>query len=355
MLEPHPKGKHFTSDDRVRIEVLYKAGHTQKEIAQELGCTQPAVCYELKRGQVEQLDGRNYIFYKTYDSDYAQRKARYQYTAHSNGLKIGNNHAYVKAIAECISMGYSPYAAIEKVGYTYGVKVTKQTMYRYIKEGLIPNTSYKNLPVGHRKMRKRKVHSTIRFKNLNHRSIERRAKVIMCRDSFGHWEIDSIIGCSEGQNESCLVITERFTRQEIVLKVKSKTADSTTKAMLKLKQKFGEDFNKIFFTITLDNGAEFANQQAFDSLGVPAFYCHPGQPYERGSNENNNKLLRRHFPKGQSMKHKTQYHATQAQHFINTYPREMFNGRTSNDLFKEQLEKIDLKNRDKIYRFFNIQ
>ncbi|WP_455489586.1 IS30 family transposase [Gemmiger sp.] len=353
-IEPRPKGKHFTKDNRVTIQALRKAGHTQREIAKELGCSQSSICRELKRGQIEQLDGATWIMYKTYDAYAAQQYAEYQYTAHSNGLKIGNNHGYVKAIAKCISMGYSPYAAIEKVGNTYGVKVSKQTMYRYISEGLIPYTTYKNLPVGHRKKRKKQVQSTMRSKSVDHRSIERRSKIIMKRDTFGHWEIDSIIGTSEGKNESCLVMTERQTREEIVIKVEDKTADATTKAMQKLKEQFGDDFNKIFFTITLDNGSEFANQNAFDALGVPAFYCHPGHPYERGSNENNNKLLRRHFPKGQSMKHKTQYHATQAQHFINGYPREMFNGRCSNDLFREQLEQINLSDKQRIYNFFNI-
>lgn len=353
-IEPRPKGKHFTKDNRVTIQALRKAGHTQREIAKELGCSQSSICRELKRGQIEQLDGATWIMYKTYDAYAAQQYAEYQYTAHSNGLKIGNNHGYVKAIAECISMGYSPYAAIEKVGNTYGVKVSKQTMYRYISEGLIPYTTYKNLPVGHRKKRKKQVQSTMRSKSVDHRSIERRSKIIMKRDTFGHWEIDSIIGTSEGKNESCLVLTERQTREEIVIKVEDKTADATTNAMQKLKQKLGDDFNKIFFTITLDNGSEFANQNAFDALGVLAFYCHPGHPYERGSNENNNKLLRRHFPKGQSMKHKTQYHATQAQHFINGYPREMFNGRCSNDLFREQLEQINLSDKQRIYNFFNI-
>lgn len=84
------------------------------------------------------------------------------------------------------------------------------------------------------------------------------------------------------------------------------------------------------------------------------YYCHPQAPHERGGNENNNKLLRRHFPKGTSMKNKTQYDATMAQHFINGYPREMFGGRCSSDLFKEELQKLNLKNPQKIYKFFNI-
>ena len=163
-VEPRPKGRHFRPDDRIAIQALYKAGHSQREIAKEIGCSQSSISRELKKGKVQQLDGATYIFYYTYDASTAQRYAEYQYTAHSNGLKIGNNHNYVNAIAECISMGYSPYAAIEKVGNTYGVKVTKQTMYRYIAEGLIPHTTYKNLPVGHRKKRKKQVQSTMRSK-----------------------------------------------------------------------------------------------------------------------------------------------------------------------------------------------
>lgn len=54
-------------------------------------------------------------------------------------------------------MGYSPYAAIQKVQDTYGLTISKQTLYRYIKEGLIPNVTYKTLPVGHPKKRKGKV------------------------------------------------------------------------------------------------------------------------------------------------------------------------------------------------------
>ena len=124
--------------------------------------------------------------------------------------------------------------------------------------------------------------------------------------------------------------------------------------MQELKRILGKDFTKIFKTLTVDNGVEFTDQQGFDALGVTVFYCHPHAPHERGSNENNNKLLRRHFPKGQSMKDKTQEDATRAQHFINNYPREMFLGKCSNDLFKEELEKLKLDDPERVYEFFNL-
>lgn len=355
--EPRRKGKHFTRDERAKIETLRKAGHTHQYIADFIGCCRSAITKEIKKGQVDHLDGATWLMTKVYDAYAAQRHADYQKTAHSKGLKLGNNHSYAAAIGKCIESGYSPYAAICLIGDMFGITVTKQTLYRYIAEGLIPGITYKKLPVGHPKKRKNTVQTDeqpIRARNTLHRSIEQRPKSILLRDAFGHWEIDSIIGSSEGKKESCLVITERMTRQEIVLKVPDKTAQSTTKAMQRLKQKLGRDFNKIFRTISSDNGCEFADQDGFDKLGVPVFYCHPQAPHERGSNENNNKLLRRYFPKGESMKKKTQYHATLAQHFINGYPREMFKGKCSSDLFRKELEKISLTNQAKVYKFFNL-
>ena len=77
-------------------------------------------------------------------------------------------------------MKYSPYAAIQLVGDIYGLTVSKQTLYRYIAEGLIPNVSYKHLPVGHPKKRKNTVQADeqpIRARNILHRSIEQRPKI----------------------------------------------------------------------------------------------------------------------------------------------------------------------------------
>lgn len=354
MLHPRPRGKHFTQDERAQIEALYKAGHTHQEIADVIGCCRSAITRELKKGMVDQLVHQTWEIAKTYDSYYAQQAADYQKSAHSKGLKLDKNFAYANAISACICSGYSPYAAIQKVGNAYGLIVSKQTMYRYIQEGLIPGVTYQKLPVGHPKKRKSKVCRTMRAKNVLHRSIERRSPAVLSRLSFGHWELDSIVGKSKGKKESCLVFTERFTRQEVVIKADDKTAQCTGKAMRSLKRKLGKDFSKIFETLTVDNGTEFSDQQCFDSLGLTVFYCHPHAPHERGSNENNNKLLRRYFPKGQSMKDKTQEDATQAQHFVNNYPREIFNGKCSNDFFKMQLDKLHLENPEKVYKFFGL-
>lgn len=130
--EPRPKGKHFTKDERAKIETLRKAGHTHQYIADFLGCCRSAVTKEIKKGQVDHLDGATWLMTKVYDAYAAQKYADYQKTAHSKGLKLGNNHAYAAAVASCIKQKYSPYAAIQLVGDIYGLTVSKQTLYRYI-------------------------------------------------------------------------------------------------------------------------------------------------------------------------------------------------------------------------------
>lgn len=194
----------------------------------------------------------------------------------------------------------------------------------------------------------------MRATNVLHRSIERRDPEIAARETFGHWEQDSIIGKAKGNGESCLVLTERKTRSEIVIKANAKTAQDTVSALCGLKSYFGDDYPKIFKTITSDNGSEFADQDGMDATGTKVFYCHPQAPHERGSNENANKILRRRFPKGQSMKDKTQEDATQAQHFINHYHREMFHGETAAQQLEKEIPNLQLEHPERLYEFFAI-
>ena len=190
--------------------------------------------------------------------------------------------------------------------------------------------------------------------NPGHRSIERRAHAIRTRQAPFHWEIDSIVGKAEGKGESCLVMTERTTRAEIVLKVKDKTAAETVKALQRLKREIGRDWYMIFKTLTCDNGPEFADQAGIDALGVITFYCHPQAPHERGTNEVTNKLVRRKLPKGKSMAKVTQKQATEVQHWVNRYTRPMFGGKSAADMLRAELDKLPLCNRAKVYRFFDL-
>ena len=109
------------------------------------------------------------------------------------------------------------------------------------------------------------------------------------------------------------------------------------------------NFTKIFKTITLDNGSEFAGSLEFErsilekgKQRTKTYFCHPYSSYERGSNENCNKLIRRHLPKGTSFKILTIELVEKIEKWINNYPRGIFKGLSSNIKFKKELKKLNI-------------
>ena len=341
------KSRFLTPNDRMKIEYLRKKGMTPPQIAKELGVHRSTIYRELKRGCVEQMDS-NYNFYTAYSGQVAQEKADWLQTSKGPKEKIGNDRRYLEALAKEIKNGSSPEVALYKVKGK--IKISKQTLYRYIAKGYLPGVTYANLPQRRRKKKHKIETKRTNITTISRRSIEHRPLYIDERQEFGHWEIDSVVGKAKGHNQSVLTITERKTGQEIVIKVKDKTASATYKAMLRLKSYFAKDWKTIFKTITCDNGCEFMTD--FDSLGVTAYWCHPNCPHERGTNENTNRLVRRKLPKGESMANVTQRQASAVQDWINSYPRPKHHGKTSNDLFYEELAKLKLYNPQKIYDFW---
>ncbi len=134
-------------------------------------------------------------------------------------------------------------------------------------------------------------------------SIERRPIEIFSRTSFGHWEMDSVVG-KQKSKPILLVLTERLTRYEIIIPLPDKTAASVINALNELEKEYGYLFHLVFKTITVDNGSEFSDCKGMErSINgnikrTKIYYCHPYSSWERGSNENQNKLIRRYFPKG---------------------------------------------------------
>lgn len=343
----------LTENDRVKIEAWYKRGLSQSEIARELGVHRSTVCRELRRGLCEQLDGDTWKIYHTYSSQIAQQKHEWAQTSKGAALKIGNNHAYLNAIQERVLQKHSFEEAISYVAQTadYDMRISKQTAYRYLQLGLFSRLSCSSLPQCPRRKRRGKVRR-VNTAYPDHRSIEQRPAEIRSREQLGHWEMDSVIGKQKGLNESCLVLTERKTRQEVVLKPEGKTAAATVAALQKLRKSIGADFPRIFRTITCDNGSEFSDRKGMETDAARFFWCHPQSPGERGSNENANRLVRRLLPKGKSLSRISPEQAKEVQRWINDYRRPILGGRCSNDVFFEELDKLGLQDPERVKKFF---
>lgn len=171
-------------------------------------------------------------------------------------------------------------------------------------------------------------------------SIENRPKEINDRETFGHWEMDCVEG-KKKTKKTLLVLTERKSRKEIIIPMKDQTSRSVVAALDRLERKYGAAFYKIFQTITVDNGSEFADCQGIEKScrrkgnRTKVYYCHPYSSYERGTNENLNKMIRRWFPKGTDFRQITAKAIQWVEDWINNYPREIHGFRSANSVFAD--------------------
>ena len=219
--------------------------------------------------------------------------------------------------------------------------VSTSTLYRYIDRGYIPGITNKHLPEKPRRKHRKpgKVRASRVPKGL---PIDRRPTHVNHRLSFGHWEMDSVIGTAEGKRQSLLVLTERLTRFEIIFRASSKTAAATTTALDRIISKFPHG---TFQTITVDNGSEFQDCHGMEhdrhgNKRLTVYYCHPYSSCERGSNERNNRIIRRYFPKGKSMAKVTQKDCDKVAALINSMPRKILNYEAAADLFNRYIANL---------------
>lgn len=337
-------GKYFTERERYKLEGLLQAKISVKDIAVQLNKTVQTIYNEIKRGTVELLDPE-LAPYKKYCADVAQRKYDENKIEKGRPLKVGNDLEFVKFIENKIkNEKYSPKAIIYTMlqdNAQFKTSVCWRTIYNYIYHGVFLNVTTSDLP--HKSnYEKKKEKDKIAHKNLKGTSIEERPKEILERDTYGHWEMDTVYS-GKGKGKDCLlVLSERMTRQEIILKMKNRTLESVVKAVNKLEKSYGYTrFTDTFKTITVDNGVEFLDFSSLEKsvtrknkVRTKLYYCHPFCSGERGTNENINKMIRRWIPKGESIKDYTPQQIKKIEDWINNYPREIFGGLSSNQYRK---------------------
>lgn len=160
-------------------------------------------------------------------------------------------------------------------------------------------------------------------------SIEHRPEEVNARTTVGHWEMDSVLG-KKKTKPALLVLSERLSRKELIIKVQDHTAASVVRALDRLERKMGSPaFRATFKSITVDNGSEFADVDGMERScrrkgpRTKVYYCHPYSSWERGTNENTNGLIRRWFPKGTDFSKVSVQEIQKVEDWLNTYPREI--------------------------------
>lgn len=341
------KFRHLNMSKREVIENMLKKGHSKKEIAAAIGCSERTIYYEIKRGLYEHT-----IYSGEKELRYAPETAelKYQENLRKKGRtsKLKEDSKFKKFIHRKLTEEkYSPEAIlleIRRENREFDIKVlSKNSIYLAIRRGYFKGITMEKLPK-HRKRLSEKIKITKRLPKGT--SIEQRPAEANSREEFGHWEMDCILGRKE-KGRVALVLTERKTRFEIVEVMKEQTNIEVAKALNRIEKRLFSDFYKVFKTITVDCGSEFKDQEKIEKAlyrkgkRTNVHYCHPYTPSERGSNEVNNQLLRRWFPKSSDFnKVLKRGKVKQVQHWINNYPRKQFQGFSSQYMFDMELEKL---------------
>lgn len=340
--------KHLTRYDRIKIETMLNSGHSVIEISKYIGCSRNTIYLEMKKGQYTHRN-TDYTESTKYSSDLGQKKHDWLAQGKGRKIKIGTDIALANFLEERIADDkYSPEAALAaaKASGRFKTTISINTLYRYIDAGIFLRISNKDLPVkGKRRRHNKKVRVAKRASA--GASIDRRPNEIDCRNTFGHWEMDTVKG-RRGVSKSCLlVLTERITRNEIIAKMPDQGSASVVDILDRLERKWGDVFSKVFRSITVDNGVEFSDVLRMErsvlhdeQQRTHVFYCHPYSSWERGSNENQNRLIRRHIPKGVDIDDYDDAAISYIENWINAYPRRIFDYQSAKILFEDQIANI---------------
>lgn len=331
-------GHYFTEYERYQLEGYYNDLKMQpKEIAVVMHKHINTIYNELKRGRVKMLDS-NLCYYYKYCADYAQNDYEYKSTAKGRQLKISSDYDFVEFIEDKVINGkYSLYSALILSRGMFKTYVCLRTLYNYVYNNVFLNLTKKNL------FRKKhiKEKQPKKIYALGKRLIDERDKSVNLRSDFGHWEMDTIVS-GKGCKSCLLVLTERKTRYELIYKIPDKKSATVWSRIECVADVLQGTFKNVFKSLTCDNGVEFCTNYSFKNMDLLSlvknrlYYCHAYRSNERGSNENQNRMIRKHVVKGSHISEFSDDYILNVRNWLNGMPRKLFNGLSSSELVKRE-------------------
>jgi len=167
-------------------------------------------------------------------------------------------------------------------------------------------------------------------------SIHERPASVEDRAVPGHWEGDLIQG---SKNTFIATLVERYSRYVMLVKVKDKCTESVVSELIKQARKLPDELYK---SLTWDRGSEMAGHQKFTlATDIKVYFCDPHSPWQRGSNENTNRLLRQYFPKGTDLSKHSQAKLNAVARQLNERPRKTLSYETPAERFKACVASTD--------------
>ena len=302
--------KHLTWEDRNMMQTVirrkwpFKKTPDWAELGRDMGRPWRSVRAEYLRGKVT-LTGKNLEPYGSYSAEKGQQEAERRHANKGAPMKLSD--AVAREIqSHVVDFRRSPSVALAKMrkAGAHEWLPCPRTVYYAIENGLL-DVVRENLPYGGKRRKPLRRGRRMAYARTPGKSITDRPKEAESREQYGHWEMDTVCGPMGGHGACLLVLTERATREQIVILMPDRTQRSVHRALRALAKSPRSPFGTMR-SLTSDNGGEFWDFRAIEAIARKAgaaefaglFYAHPSCPHERGSNENANRIIRRHFPKG---------------------------------------------------------
>jgi len=319
----------LTEEDRIEIYAMMQAGISQAQIADRLAVHRSTIWRELQRN----------IGFRGYRPKQAHQKALQR--RHDSHKAVKMTDKMIKYLEDKLKQDFSPEQIAERMKLDpdwKGPTVSHERIYRHIwQDKAAGGKLYKHLRIaGHKKKRKRYRSKDSRGKIPNRVGIEHRPKIVETKKRIGDWEADTIIG--KDHKGAMVTLVERKSKLTAIGKLARNTAEAAQEQIVRL---LAPHKSRVY-TITADNGREFANHETFaKELKADVYFARPYHSWERGLNENTNGLIRQYFPKGTDLRKVTDEQLIFVMTRLNNRPRKSLGFKTPNEVFYKSLTQKD--------------
>ena len=311
-------------DERYQIQALLGERYSQAEIARKLGRNPSTISRELSRNG-------GYAVTDPYRAHRASKKAAGRRTAKGVASRKIQGHLQV-VVEQKLRLSWSPEQISGRLKLELGIKITHETIYQHVirdaeKRGILRYCLRFGGYRGSRCKKSKAAQRTRERKNW----IDARPAAANERLELGHWERD----CLLGERGSSVFLTlvdrrSRYTRLRHVSRLASDEVASATAELLSPHR----DLNK---TLTNDNGLEFQRDiELQNRIDMPIYFCDPSSPWQRGTVENTNGLIRQYLPKGCNFDQLPPWTALAVEETLNFRPRKTLGYETPHEIFHNQ-------------------
>lgn len=319
----------LTFPEREQLVISFTQGLSMRESAEHIGRDHACVVRELQRTNTTPL---------TYRAQKGEEYAKARRSIPRRKKKIETCEKLRAYIHRSLARRWSPEQIAHTIKKIYphdtSMHISHESIYTYIY--ILPRGSLRKelityLRQGAEGRRRRKRATSERGKIPNMVSIHERPAEVAARTVPGHWESDLVVGKEHASAIGTLV--ERTTRSTILVPLRRKDAETVRKAFARTVKRLPQELCK---SITHDRGTEMRQHELFTrETEVQVYFADPHSPWQRGTNENTNGLIRQFFPKGTDFSKVPTKELKKVQRLLNERPRKVLGWRTPKEVFNE--------------------